>query len=163
MKSNIKELLRLAYEAAKTSPDPSTKNCALIIHRKDDIKIADVNRFPDGVVGRPERLIKPLKYEYIEHAERMALFSAARDGISTKRCSMVVTMFPCARCAHGIIQSGIVEIMTHKQAYDRRPESWKQSMEDARIMFVEAGVRIVFFDGKVGVEGALLNGERWNP
>ena len=160
---NYKELLRFAYEAAKTSPDPSTKNCTLLVDNNNDVVIVDVNRFPDGVKNTPERLIKPAKYQFVEHAERNAFFSAARDGISTRGLVLISPWFPCVECARGIIQSGIVEVVVHKQACDRIHETWKESLQIAKNMLEEAGVRIVYYDGKIGVEGALFNGEKWNP
>ncbi len=160
---NHKELLRFAYEAAKTSPDPSTKNCTLLVDDNGDVVIVDVNRFPDGIVGRPERLIKPLKYNFIRHAEEMTIAVAARDGIATRGLLAVTPWFPCAKCAGLLVQAGVVAVLVHKQACDRKHDAWKETIANAKIIFKDAGVRVIYYDGKIGVEGALFNGEKWNP
>jgi len=88
---NIKELLHKAYEVALKSKDPSTQNGALIIVALDEpfragaVLASDCNRFPDGVIETSERWERPLKYEYIEHAERNSIFTAARKGVPSQR------------------------------------------------------------------------------
>lgn len=158
-----KELLRIAYEKAKKSPDPSTQNCALLVDDRQHIVVSGINRFPDGVMKGHDRLIKPKKYAFVEHAERIAFFTAARLGIKTQGLMLVSPWFPCAECARGIIQSGIVHMVVHKQACDRVHAAWEETLQHARIMLGEAGIQISVYDGKVGVVGVLFNGEKWDP
>ena len=72
-----------AYQIAVHSPDPSTQNGAILINQKGNIVSEAWNAFPAGVKYSPERWERPLKYKIIEHAERNAIFQAAKHGIKT--------------------------------------------------------------------------------
>ena len=148
---------------AKESPDPSTQNGAILISADGEMLSAEVNRFPDGVKETPERWQRPLKYKIIEHAERNAIFAAGRAGIKTDGLIMVACWATCTDCARAIIQSGIKLLVTHKQAYDRSPESWKTDIDLALQMLKEAGVEVVMYDGEIGVKRLRHSGELWNP
>lgn len=158
-----KELLKMSYAAALPSPDPSTQNGALIITADGHHFVSDCNRFPDHVECLPERLERPIKYQFIEHAERNAIFLCARHGITTQGATMICGWAACSNCARAIIQSGIGRLITHKQAHDRSPAFWKQEIEVAMIMLKEAGVQVKFYDGKVDAVTILHCGEAWCP
>ena len=158
-----KELLRSAYLKARESYDPSTQNAALLVDHNGVIKIADINRFPDGVEVTAERLQRPLKYKYIEHAERNVIYSAARLGIKTDGLIMVCPWAACTDCARAIIQSGIKILVTHKEAHDRSPDFWRDEIEIAFQDFKEAHVEVIMWSGKVGVCNVLHSGKLWNP
>jgi hypothetical protein len=70
------EYLLLAYQKATESPDPSTQNGAVIPYQpkcepeSDCCLVSACNTFPAGVHNKPDRLERPKKYSYIEHAER---------------------------------------------------------------------------------------------
>lgn len=51
-----------------------------------------------------------------EHAERNAIFDAARNGIAVGGQRMYTTHAPCLECARAIIQAGIVHVY-YNQAY----------------------------------------------
>lgn len=155
-------LLKLAYEEALKSPDPSTQNGALIISL-DGQYMRDCNRFPDGVQYLPERWERPDKYFWIEHAERNVIFACSKYGIATNGATMVCGWAACSSCARAIIQAGIKTLITHKQAHDRSPDYWKKEIEIAMTMFKEAGVKVEFFDGEVGCDVIRHCGEMWKP
>jgi len=46
----------------------------------------------------------------VTHAEQNAILFCAKNGISTKGCSMYITLSPCIHCAKFIIASGIKEV-----------------------------------------------------
>ena len=52
---DLRKLLQIAYEYAKSSPDPSTQNAALLIDDQGLIYSRAVNKFPEGVRDSPER------------------------------------------------------------------------------------------------------------
>ncbi len=162
-KKRIRELLRAAYIEASKSHDPSTQNGALLVTPIGTAFAADHNRFPDGVVETPERLERPLKYEYVEHAERNVIFRIARLGISAENLIMVCPWAPCADCARAIIQTGIKELITHKQAHDRSPERWREQIDRAVGMLKEGAVKFTAYDGKIGDVIIRHNGELWRP
>lgn len=157
-------LLALAYSIALKSPDPSTQNAALIVDKDGEILIAEYNKFPDGVLYSKERWERPLKYKIIEHAERNACYFAAKHGISTNGLTMVCPWATCSDCARAIIQSGIKRLVTHKQAFDRSPDFWREEIDTALVMLKEAGVEVIFYDGEIGTDLSVLHsGIMWSP
>lgn len=52
-----------------------------------------------GVEDLTERFERPMKYHYFEHAERNAIFTAARHGIRTEGATLYVQALPCVECA----------------------------------------------------------------
>lgn len=162
----MKGYLELAYREALNSRDPSTQNGALIVSPSgyNNILTWAYNRFPKGVEETGERWERPLKYQVIEHAERNAIFNLARSGISTKDKVLVCPWAACADCARAIVQSGISILIRHKQASERSPGTWIDSIAIADQMMHEAGVEIIDYDGKVGNGIELLHGgELWQP
>lgn len=164
-------LLKDAYIQAAASPDPSTQNGAALVATHParpggGIVIADtwsVNRFPDGVAYLPERWERPLKYAIIEHAERNSIFAAARSGISTDGLVMVCPWAACADCARAIIQAGITSLVTHRQAHDRSPQSWRDSIAVAFEMLDEAGVSVQMIDAVLDAPTVRHTGQLWTP
>src|SRR5687768_3524816 len=120
-------MLQAAYfHASKYSTDPNTQNAAVLIDDMpsgfDDsgryilskkIVASGANHFPDGVKELPERWERPIKYSYVEHAERNCIYSAAKRGIKTDGLVMYCPWFACADCARAIIQAGIAEVVGH--------------------------------------------------
>ena len=49
------------------------------------------------------------------HAEANAILFCAKNGISTKGCTLYVTMSPCIECAKMIIQAGIKRVVFENQ------------------------------------------------
>ena len=89
-----------------------------------------------------ERQEKPEKYFWFEHAERNAIYNAARIGVSTRGCTMYLTCdMPCADCAKGIINAGIIKVYFMKKG-GAHSQKWKDSGERSMQMFKEAGVEI---------------------
>lgn len=158
-----KELLKTSYKKAKESEDPSTQNAALLVSDRGDILVADTNRFPEGVKTNKERWERPLKYKFIEHAERNICYVSAKQGIKTKGLTMVCPWAACSDCARAIIQSGIIRLVTHQQAHERSPEFWAKEIEIAFTMLKEAGVEVVMYNGKIGAEDVLHSGQLWTP
>lgn len=154
-------LLREAYAAARQSPDPSTQNGAVLVPRhQNGLTISAFNTFPYRVKKRPER---PEKYAFIEHAERNAIFAAARLGVSTSGATLVCPWFACADCGRAIIQAGITRVVGHKQMFDNTPPHWTDSIKDAFTMFEEAGVETELYDGRLGINPLRMNEELWYP
>jgi len=58
--------------------------------------------------------MRPAKYRWTEHAERNAIFSAARMGVSIVGATMYLPWFPCAECARAIVQSGIGALVAYQ-------------------------------------------------
>lgn len=149
--------LRMAHIIARTSPDPSTQNGAVIAYNRTTVS-AGCNEYPRGVIPSPERLERPLKYSVIEHAERNAIYSA-RDCTD---CTMYALWAACADCARAIIQSNITTLVTHEfyTLDEHRAEHWDESIDIAFIMLREAGVEVRISDAEIYPDMPLrYNGE----
>ena len=141
--------MSMAYLVAMKSKDPSTKVGAVIVGPDNEIRSTGFNGLPRGMDDTLlERHEKPIKYKLYEHAERNALYNAARMGIDVNGCTIYTQGTPCVDCARGIIQSGIkklvVDLFWDKD--DNRKE-WVESMAYARAMLKECGVEIVIYNG----------------
>lgn len=95
--------------AACKSKDPTQVGAALI-GPEGEVRLTAFNGPPRGVVDRPERLERPIKYLFASHAEQNLIAFAAREGIRTKGCAVYVTHAPCASCARSLIQAGVVAV-----------------------------------------------------
>ena len=100
---NIAQAVKLA------SKDQHTKIGAVIVGTEGEIISTGYNSLPRGMndfVG--ERYDRPEKYNWMEHAERNAIYNAARVGVSTIGATMYMTCgLSCVDCARAIVQSGI--------------------------------------------------------
>ena len=95
--------------------------------------------------NKPERLERPTKYDFFEHAERNAIYNACLTGTSLKGCVMYATHAPCTDCARAIIQSGIKIVVTHEIKIDKTTpqNTWRDKLDFSRQMFEEAGVEYI--------------------
>lgn len=137
------------FMAKEFSKDESTKVGALFMYPGTlQILSMGYNGMPRGVNELKEvRWQRPLKYRFVEHAERNAIYNAAQSGISLKDAICVVTMFPCADCARGIIQSGckMVISLNLNECYDNEKfVRWMPDWEISLEMFKEADVKLMF-------------------
>lgn len=84
------------------------------------------------------------KYYWFEHAERNAIYNAARNGSLTLNAKIYCSMFPCAECVRGIIQAGIVELNTYSPPKD--DAVFKRSFEVSSLMLEESGIKVRLFE-----------------
>ncbi len=139
-----------ALRAAAMSKDPNTQVGAVIVGQDRESLITAFNGFPRGVADTPGRLAdRELKNSLMVHAERNAILTAARLGIAVKGCTLFLAATddtgatwggpPCLPCALEVIQAGIVEVVS--LPFKNGPSKWKCSIEAAREILAEAGVR----------------------
>lgn len=138
------------------SQDKHTQNGALLRSARG-IVITAANRLPPIVVTE-NRLERPEKYMFIEHAERNVIYAAARAGIGTHGATLYCPWFACADCARAIIQCGVAKVVGHVKPRLCTPTRWKSSIAAADAMLWEAGVEMLFLDEPLGVS-YLFNGE----
>ena len=102
----------LAHTVKLKSKDVNTQIGAIIVGRDKEIVSTGYNSFPRGLQDNlKERQERPEKYYWFEHAERNAIYNAARIGVSTKGTTMYLSCgIPCSDCARGIINAGITRI-----------------------------------------------------
>ena len=132
--------MQLAHDVASRSKDQSTQLGAVIVGPDREIRSTGYNSFPRGVNDDvAERQERPLKYLWMEHAERNAIYNAARMGTCLKGCVLYCAWPPCPDCARAIVQSGIIGVVVESMDV---PERWQANMEVARQILSEAGVWI---------------------
>lgn len=100
--------LRLTKEVATWSKDPSSKIGAVIVDSSNRIVSLGYNGFAENVEETPERWERPLKYEYVIHAEVNAILNARHRDVSD--CTLYVSTHPCHKCLMQIINAGIKAI-----------------------------------------------------
>ena len=133
--------IELANHIAQWSKDPSTKVGCVIVGEDREIRSTGFNGFPRGIDDDEERLNdRNLKYPLICHAEENAIMHAARIGVSLKGSTAYVTWPPCSRCAHSLIQAGIVEIVYPET--NGIPERWQDDFNTSNGMLQEAGIQV---------------------
>ena len=128
------------------SKDPSTKTGAVVIGPDKEIRATGYNGLVRGVDDNiPERMERPTKYDFFEHAERNAIYNACLTGASLKGCTIYCTLTPCTDCARAIIQTGIKEVVTYEyKPKDNDPKNtWRDKLNYSAQMFAEAGVKYV--------------------
>lgn len=160
--NHVAEMLVQAYAVATESPDPSTQVGAVVV-ATNGMVLEACNTFPRGVESTPERLERPLKYSYVEHAERGCVYGAAKLGISLRGAVMYAPWHSCVDCARAIINSGIEVVYGHTQAFTKTPYQWRESILIAHNMLEEAGVVLRFHDGFLNANPIRFNGELWTP
>ena len=135
--------IALAGEIAGWSKDRNTKVGCVITGSAGQILSAGYNGFPrkvnDDVDSRHER---PEKYLWTEHAERNAIYNAARHGIILSGAAMYLPWYPCADCARAIIQAGLRTLVAVEPDWEH--PTWGDHFEVARIMLDEAEVDVRF-------------------
>lgn len=146
---DLENIFTALYKYATQSLDPSTQNAAVIV-RPENFNLAaiGVNNFPPGVNDAPtERWERPLKYSYIEHAERGAIYEAAKMGLSTDGALMVAVWAACADCARAIVCSGVKTLVRHADVHDLGAERWAESIALADGILREGGVTVYDWRG----------------
>ena len=138
--------LNIAKEFSRFSKDPSTQVGAVIVDDLGRVVGSGFNGFPRGVHDSEDRYLnRELKYKLICHAEQNAIWMA---GTAARGCKIYV--YPsfaipnvCHECAKAVIQSGIKSVVGFvPEAQDDRAVRWQESIDLARTMLEEAGVRI---------------------
>lgn len=137
--------MNMAMVVASRSKDHNTKVGCVLVDDKSHIRATGYNGFPRGIDDDvAERYERPEKYFWTEHAERNAIYAAARVGVPLEGCSAYVTMFPCMDCARAMVQSGITKVTTVKP--DLYHARWGEDFKRTLILFDEAGVIINYID-----------------
>jgi dCMP deaminase len=139
------KFLKLAMHIASWSKDQSSKVGAVIVGPNNEIRSTGYNGFPrgarDGIASRSSR---PDKYLWTEHAERNAIYNAARAGIALDGCSMYLPWFPCVDCARAIVQTGIKILVA--AIPDWNNQQWGLHFKVAKELFDEVSIELRLFD-----------------
>lgn len=132
----------LAHLTAKKSKDRSTKVGCVLVGPNHEIRSTGFNGFCRGIDDTIEEYHqRPEKYFWTEHAERNAIYNAARNGIPLEGCVAYVTMQPCADCTRALIQSGITKIIA--KLVPNKNEIWAENFKRSMDMCEQTGVEMI--------------------
>ena len=139
--------INIAEQVKLKSKDVKTQIGVVIVGKDNEIVSTGYNSFPRGINDDvDERQERPEKYFWFEHAERNAIYNAARIGVSTLGTTMYMTCgMSCADCARAIINSGVSKIVL-RTGGGAKGTKWEESAVRSIQMFTEAGVTIEYYD-----------------
>ena len=129
----------MALRASALSPNRVRRVGAILVAR-DGTEIAACNTFPTGVRDLEERHQGDGRFVWMEHAERHAIFEAARRGVATSGAHLTTTFFPCIDCARAIVDAGVACLDAPAPDFD--DPVWGGSFERSQTILREGGVEI---------------------
>lgn len=139
-----KRFMELADHVGTWSKDQSRRVGCVIVGPHNEIRATGFNGFPRGANDADARRHeRPTKYLWTEHAERNAIYNAARSGVSLDGCRMYLPWFPCVDCARAIVQVGIRELVAIRP--DESDPQWGTSFTVALELFRETGVLVRWY------------------
>jgi dCMP deaminase len=97
----------IARAASTRSKDPHTQVGAVLV-QENRIIGTGYNGFAPGAVETPALWERPLKYDYVIHAELNCILHAVAPA---KGSTLYTTMYPCKECAKLIASAGIQRIV----------------------------------------------------
>ena len=151
-----RRFLRIAEEVQSWSKDPSTKcGCVLVKNRR--ILSTGYNGLPANLSDSLDRYQnREFKLATIIHAEKNAIFNAAKNGSTTEGSTAYVTWPPCSQCASALIQAGITKVVCPNPK--SAPDRWRTNFLIANELLYEAGVTVIYFgeSDKCQTETALF-------
>lgn len=135
--------LRIAEEVRSWSKDPGTTvGCVLVKDRR--ILATGYNGFPASLSDQlPLYEDRDYKLAVVVHAEKNALFNAAKNGANTESCTAYVTFPPCSQCAAALIQAGVSLVVCPNPATS--PDRWRANFKIASDILSEAGVKTLYY------------------
>jgi dCMP deaminase len=139
--------LNIAEQVKLKSKDQSTQIGAVIVGQDNEVLSTGYNSFPRGLQDNiDERQERPEKYFWFEHAERNAIYNAARIGVSLKNSTIYLTSgIPCMDCARGIVNSGVKIVWCKQVCTTKNKEKWEESQMKSMQLFNECGVQVFFY------------------
>jgi dCMP deaminase len=139
--------LGIAEQVKLKSKDEYTQIGAVIVGEDNEILSTGYNSFPRGLYDlKKERQERPEKYFWFEHAERNAIYNAARIGVSLKNSTIYLTSgLPCMDCARGIVNSGIKTVYCKEVCTTNNKEMWEGQQKRSLELLNECDIKIIFY------------------
>ena len=137
----------IAEQVKLKSKDQSTQIGAVIVGEDKEVLSTGYNSFPRGLDdSKQERQERPEKYFWMEHAERNAIYNAARIGVSLKNSIIYLTSgLPCMDCARGIVNSGIKTVYCKQVCTTKNKDKWDESQKKSLELLRECDVDVVYY------------------
>lgn len=115
--------------------------CVIVGPVGHEVRATGYNGLPRGVADTDDARFDRAsgeKFHWIEHAERNAIYNAARAGAALEGCTLYVNRFPCAECGRAVIQSGIARVVC--PPIPQADGAFDHSFQVSARMLAEAGV-----------------------
>ncbi len=138
-----KRFMELSQTIAAWSEDRDRGVGAVIVGEGNVIYATGYNGLCRGVKDSEDKRFDRAsgeKFFWVEHAERNAIYNAARIGVALTGTRIYINRFPCADCARAIIQSGIAKVICPPRPTDDGKLDY--SFEVAETMLKEGGVTL---------------------
>jgi dCMP deaminase len=140
-----RRFMQLAQHIGTWSKDRSRQVGCVVVGPDNVVRVVGFNGFPRGLNDEHDpRHERPAKYLWTEHAERNAIYTAARNGTSLAGSRMYLPWFPCVDCARAIVQGGITELIAAMP--DLSDPQWGQGFTISAELLEEAGVRLRYLE-----------------
>lgn len=131
----------MAQYVSTKSKDKTKVGC-VIVGKNKEILSTGYNGLPRGANDDvPSRLVRPEKLYWFEHAERNTIYNAARIGVPLDGSVAYTTLCPCMDCARGLIQSGVVRVVSPRPDLEKFAE-WAESFKRTETLFDECNVKL---------------------
>lgn len=135
--------LRIAREVQSWSKDPSTK-CGCVLVKERRVLSTGYNGLPASLSDSLERYMdRGFKLASIIHAEKNAIFNAAKNGSQTEGATAYITWPPCSQCASALIQAGVSKVVCPNP--NSGPKRWVTNFLLANELLYEAGVKVLYY------------------
>jgi len=138
-------MMAKARAASRASPN-RVRQVGVVLLTRDGPEIGACNTFPPGVRDLDERCEGEARFVWMEHAERRAIFAAARHGIATQGAHLTTTFFPCIDCARAIVDCGIACVDTPAPAFG--DPVWGGAFARSQVILGEGGVEVRIVEEK---------------
>jgi dCMP deaminase len=141
----------LAELGSLKSKDPKRKVGAVIVSDDRQVLSVGFNGSPRGLAEPPDGIEQTDKNLLVEHAERNAIYNAARYGIPLRGAILYVTWHPCSACSRAIIQAGIKELVICNGVPVKLSPFWENDIQTGRRMLEESGLTCRTFTRVCGI------------
>ena len=143
----VEYFLNIAEQVKLKSKDQSTQIGAVIVGEDKEVLSTGYNSFPRGLDdSKQERQERPEKYFWMEHAERNAIYNAARIGVSLKNSIIYLTSgLPCMDCARGIVNSGIKTVYCKQVCTTKNKDKWDESQKKSLELLRECDIDVIYY------------------
>jgi dCMP deaminase len=143
----VEYFLNIAEQVKLKSKDQSTQIGAVIVGEDKEVLSTGYNSFPRGLDdSKQERQERPEKYFWMEHAERNAIYNAARIGVSLKNSTIYLTSgLPCMDCARGIVNSGVKTVYCKQVCTTKNKDKWDESQKKSLELLRECDIDVIYY------------------
>ena len=145
--------------AVSSKSNNKIKLGAIIVNSDNVLLSSGYNSFVRNCNDDPRKLFHE-KSTYIEHAERNAIFNAAREGIRLKDTTLYCTWYPCVECARAIIQVGIKRVIALTKIEDC-PIKWQKPLTRGKQLLMECKVNILYHQDNSILDNMIKPSESW--